>query len=111
MTMLYVFIMNLIIDMLYQSPSKVQLKGTDGIPIFCLASGHSFDHQYNWSLGDKSIPGNSPVLWIASPGSYSCEISSGWYKCSSKTITVERQQRSRLCSKFTTQIICHKYIS
>lgn len=65
------------LNVLYQSPSKVQLNGTDAIPIFCLASGHGFDHQYKWSMGDESIPGNAPVLWITSPGSYRCDVTSG----------------------------------
>ena len=82
-----------VLSIIHQSPSKIVLsQGTESFPIFCVASGHSLDFVYRWNSGDKEIRGNSPVLWISSPGTYSCDVSAGWYKCSSSTIIVEWQE-------------------
>ena len=69
-------------NIIHQSPSKILLLGTESIPLFCVASEHSLDIQYKWNSVKKEIPGNSPVLWINSPGMYLCVITAGRYSCS-----------------------------
>ena len=82
-----------VLSVIDQSPSKIVLsQGTESFPIFCVTSGHSLDFVYRWNSGDKEIRGNSPVIWISTPGTYSCDVNAGWYKCLSSTIIVEQQE-------------------
>lgn len=75
---------------MHQTTGKVVLKGIESIPIYCVASRHDLECTYKWDCVDTILSGNTPVLWIHTPGTYRCVVSSQWYTCSSKTIVVER---------------------
>lgn len=92
-------------SIVHQSPSQIVLTGKDSIPIFCIGSGHSLDFEYKWNSGDNEIPGNSPVLWISSPGTYRCVVSSGWYSCSSRTIVIKEKGSGKCVLKVFSSVL------
>lgn len=64
------------------------------VPIYCVASSHSLDDEYEWDRVDMKLPGNSPVMWVNVPGAYRCKIVRGGVTCASKVINVELKSQS-----------------
>ena len=83
-------------QILHQSASPVYLDYDDSkpIPIYCVASNHSFDDEYEWDRVDTKLPGSSPVMWINVPGAYRCKVIHEGITCASKVINVEVKSKS-----------------
>lgn len=77
--------------MVHQSPTTVMLPSADSaIPLYCIASGHTLDHKYQWDNVTTKLPGNTPVIWVNEAALYRCSVSHhiGGAQCYSKTIKV-----------------------
>ena len=51
-----------------------QLKCNEGMPIFCIASNHSLEVDYEWFKQNEDIGVCSPVLYVAMNGTYKCKV-------------------------------------
>lgn len=63
----------------HQTTGEVSLTSGAVVPLFCIASGHNLCLNYKWSkLGqhEDCCLGNTPVMWVDSPGIYRCQVSS-----------------------------------
>ena len=60
------------------------------VPIYCVASGHLLDYQYQWvHSGYGELSFSSPVVWVSTPGCYHCTVTHGINSCSSAVVRVE----------------------
>ena len=59
------------------------------MPLFCIASGHNMSYIYEWEkVKVGPVGADSPVLWVDSPGLYSCTVTNGMEKCFSRSMRV-----------------------
>ena len=61
------------------------------IPLFCVATGHNLKYTYKWSTLDQPLSGNTPVMWVNSPGVYRCQVSNKKESCYSANIIVTKE--------------------
>ena len=63
------------------------------VPLYCIASIHSLDYIYEWKHGQKPLVGNSPVMWVNSPGTYTCVVSADGMSSRSKCFMVHNSNK------------------
>ena len=58
-----------------QSGDVEPLKGDQPIPLFCIATNHTLQTDYQWYEGDSAIGVSGPVLYTNRNGVYKCKVS------------------------------------
>lgn len=87
------------LQILHQSPGTVPLeRDSKAVPLYCIASKHSQQYEYEWSKSGLQVGYNSSILWINRPGLYRCKVRHyiSTEECVSKLIRVRKEGKHTL---------------